>query len=168
MSFTNCHSNQILSHRILKAFSDPPNISGLKKIMANWHLIPSIFLFLQCVFTPGFGWSRGSYRCQCRDGYYSPTGKPIFNGSLVEAAYRDKVTLNTWVAYICLLDSIILSNFVMKNKHPYRKDFLTTKFIRLSYLIGRHKFINQYHILIVYGSHSTEFNFFIFQFTLFF
>ncbi|GIY66314.1 hypothetical protein CDAR_457871 [Caerostris darwini] len=58
----------------------------------------------KCVFTPGFGWSRGSYKCQCRDGFYSATGKPIFNGSLVESAYKDKMTLNSPtydMLYVC-------------------------------------------------------------------
>ncbi|GIX71967.1 hypothetical protein CEXT_220221 [Caerostris extrusa] len=58
----------------------------------------------ECVFTPGFGWSRGSYKCQCRDGFYSATGKPIFNGSLVESAYKDKMTLNSPtydMLYVC-------------------------------------------------------------------
>ncbi|KAG8184190.1 hypothetical protein JTE90_010225 [Oedothorax gibbosus] len=57
-----------------------------------------------CVFSPGFGWSRGSYRCECRAGFYSATGRPAFNGTLVEAAYRDKITLNSPtydMLYIC-------------------------------------------------------------------
>ncbi|XP_054713138.1 probable G-protein coupled receptor CG31760 [Uloborus diversus] len=49
----------------------------------------------KCVFTPGYGWARGSYKCHCRDGFYSATGKPIFNGTLVESAFKDKMTLNS-------------------------------------------------------------------------
>lgn len=45
----------------------------------------------QCLFAPGHGWSRGSYVCQCRRGYYAATGDPFFNGSLVEGAWREKV-----------------------------------------------------------------------------
>lgn len=44
----------------------------------------------QCIFSPGQGWTRGSYVCQCRRGFYSPTGNPVFNGSLVEAAWKEK------------------------------------------------------------------------------
>uniref|UniRef100_T1J8C6 G-protein coupled receptors family 3 profile domain-containing protein n=1 Tax=Strigamia maritima TaxID=126957 RepID=T1J8C6_STRMM len=42
----------------------------------------------QCIFSPGKGWIRGSYTCQCRDGFYSTTTNPLFNGSLVETTYR--------------------------------------------------------------------------------
>ncbi|KAK8768276.1 hypothetical protein V5799_015259 [Amblyomma americanum] len=45
----------------------------------------------QCLFAPGHGWSRGSYVCQCRRGFYAATGEPFFNGSLVESAWREKV-----------------------------------------------------------------------------
>nr|XP_037291589.1 probable G-protein coupled receptor CG31760 [Rhipicephalus microplus] len=45
----------------------------------------------QCLFAPGHGWSRGSYVCQCRRGFYAATGDPFFNGSLVESAWREKV-----------------------------------------------------------------------------
>ncbi|KAL1421236.1 hypothetical protein MTO96_023213 [Rhipicephalus appendiculatus] len=44
-----------------------------------------------CLFAPGHGWSRGSYVCQCRRGFYAATGDPFFNGSLVESAWREKV-----------------------------------------------------------------------------
>lgn len=42
----------------------------------------------ECIFHPGSGWTRGSYVCQCKKGFYSATGNPIFNGSQVETAYR--------------------------------------------------------------------------------
>ncbi|XP_075526609.1 putative G-protein coupled receptor CG31760 [Dermacentor variabilis] len=45
----------------------------------------------QCLFARGHGWSRGSYVCQCRRGFYAATGDPFFNGSLVESAWREKV-----------------------------------------------------------------------------
>lgn len=44
----------------------------------------------QCLFSPGHGWARGAYVCQCRKGFYAATGNPLFNGSLVETAWKEK------------------------------------------------------------------------------
>ncbi|XP_074662488.1 metabotropic glycine receptor-like [Tubulanus polymorphus] len=44
----------------------------------------------QCVPIPGQGFHRGSYRCECKKGFYFPPAAPVnkyFNGSQVEAAY---------------------------------------------------------------------------------
>lgn len=58
----------------------------------------------QCIFTPGYGWTRGSYKCQCRNGYYSPTANPIFNGTLVENSWKQKIADNNpsyEMIYVC-------------------------------------------------------------------
>nr|XP_053642561.1 LOW QUALITY PROTEIN: probable G-protein coupled receptor CG31760 [Cherax quadricarinatus] len=41
----------------------------------------------QCVFTPGYGWVRGGYKCECRKGYF-PRNNGTFNGTLVEMAWE--------------------------------------------------------------------------------
>ncbi|XP_046406708.1 probable G-protein coupled receptor CG31760 [Ischnura elegans] len=40
-----------------------------------------------CEFQSGMRWSRGAYRCHCRQGYYSDRPNIPFNGSLVEVAW---------------------------------------------------------------------------------
>ncbi|XP_067136225.1 probable G-protein coupled receptor CG31760 isoform X2 [Centruroides vittatus] len=58
----------------------------------------------QCMFTPGQGWVRGAYKCKCRDGYYSATKKSVFNGTLVESAWKEKGTINSPsydMLYVC-------------------------------------------------------------------
>lgn len=58
--------------------------------MSVRFLINVLMLFLQCLFSPGHGWARGAYVCQCRKGFYAATGNPLFNGSLVETAWKEK------------------------------------------------------------------------------
>nr|XP_045608318.1 probable G-protein coupled receptor CG31760 isoform X1 [Procambarus clarkii]XP_045608319.1 probable G-protein coupled receptor CG31760 isoform X1 [Procambarus clarkii]XP_045608320.1 probable G-protein coupled receptor CG31760 isoform X1 [Procambarus clarkii]XP_045608321.1 probable G-protein coupled receptor CG31760 isoform X1 [Procambarus clarkii] len=56
----------------------------------------------ECVFTPGHGWVRGGYRCQCRPGFY-PRNK-TFNGTHVEVAWEGKVERNNptyEMLYVC-------------------------------------------------------------------
>ncbi|XP_076275307.1 putative G-protein coupled receptor CG31760 [Rhynchophorus ferrugineus] len=36
-------------------------------------------------------WSRGRYQCHCRKGFYSPYHDGVFNGSLVEVAWEEKL-----------------------------------------------------------------------------
>lgn len=48
----------------------------------------------QCIFEPGHGWTRGGYKCQCKEGFYSKTEQMTFNGSLVEVAYEAKLRQN--------------------------------------------------------------------------
>ncbi|XP_067135449.1 probable G-protein coupled receptor CG31760 [Centruroides vittatus] len=58
----------------------------------------------QCIFTPGYGWTRGSYKCQCRNSYYSPMASPIFNGTLVEYSWKQKIMVNSpsyEMLYVC-------------------------------------------------------------------
>ena len=48
----------------------------------------SIFAkYLQCMFHGGHGWVRGGYTCRCKPGFFSPTAKNEFNGSLVEVTF---------------------------------------------------------------------------------
>ena len=47
------------------------------------------FTSVQCTFQAGHGWVRGGYTCQCKQGYFPPTARHHFNGSLVEVAYSD-------------------------------------------------------------------------------
>lgn len=53
----------------------------------------------QCVFSPGGGWTRGSYKCHCSDGSYPTTASRVFNGTLVEVAWREKHLLNSSAGY---------------------------------------------------------------------
>ncbi|XP_069948984.1 probable G-protein coupled receptor CG31760 [Cherax quadricarinatus] len=41
----------------------------------------------KCVFTPGYGWVRGGYKCECRKGYF-PRNNGTFNGTLVDMAWE--------------------------------------------------------------------------------
>ncbi|KAB0794215.1 hypothetical protein PPYR_13835 [Photinus pyralis] len=41
------------------------------------------------------GWSRGSYQCKCRPGFYSPHHAGIFNGTIVEIAWQEQETNNS-------------------------------------------------------------------------
>lgn len=48
------------------------------------------FLILQCIYKQSIShtsWTRGSYQCLCRDGYYSPHHGGKFNGTLVEGIF---------------------------------------------------------------------------------
>ncbi|RWS12060.1 putative G-protein coupled receptor CG31760-like protein [Dinothrombium tinctorium] len=67
---------------------------------------------MKCIFIPKFGWRKGGYKCKCKKGYYpwvSETTKPFnliyeFNGSVVEAAWTDKLLNNDLrynVMYTC-------------------------------------------------------------------
>ncbi|XP_047487408.1 probable G-protein coupled receptor CG31760 isoform X2 [Penaeus chinensis] len=42
----------------------------------------------KCVFTPGYGWLRGGYKCECREGFFARN--KTFNGTLVEVAWASK------------------------------------------------------------------------------
>lgn len=42
----------------------------------------------KCVFTPGYGWLRGGYKCECREGFFARNR--TFNGTLVEVAWASK------------------------------------------------------------------------------
>ena len=71
-------------------------------------LVISFFFFLQCKFVPELGFRRGSYRCECKPGYYFPDlkAKPnerYYNGSLLEAEYELKLSKrnNDYDKYIC-------------------------------------------------------------------
>ncbi|XP_018324198.1 probable G-protein coupled receptor CG31760 isoform X2 [Agrilus planipennis] len=49
----------------------------------------------KCIYNqqlPFKGWNRGSYTCKCREGYYSPHYDGIFNGTLVEMAWQEKIS----------------------------------------------------------------------------
>ncbi|KAF2362282.1 Protein of unknown function DUF4817 [Trinorchestia longiramus] len=49
----------------------------------------------QCVSLPGLGFRRGSYKCECRDGFYFPdtaTREKYFNGSIIEEEYEKKLS----------------------------------------------------------------------------
>ncbi|XP_071439411.1 probable G-protein coupled receptor CG31760 [Hetaerina americana] len=43
-----------------------------------------------CEFQEGMGWSRGSYICRCRPGYYSEIQGNLFNGTLMEDDWENK------------------------------------------------------------------------------
>ncbi|XP_064117998.1 LOW QUALITY PROTEIN: uncharacterized protein LOC135223490 [Macrobrachium nipponense] len=48
----------------------------------------------RCITIPGLGFRRGSYKCECRDGFYFPdisADKKYFNGSLIEEEYEKKL-----------------------------------------------------------------------------
>ncbi|XP_068247776.1 probable G-protein coupled receptor CG31760 [Palaemon carinicauda] len=48
----------------------------------------------QCITIPGLGFRRGSYKCECKDGFYFPdtsAEKKYFNGSLIEEEFEKKI-----------------------------------------------------------------------------
>ena len=51
----------------------------------------------QCVSVPGLGFRRGSYKCQCRDGYYYPEPGPqrYYNGTVIEDEYEKKLQVKS-------------------------------------------------------------------------
>ncbi|KAF5291543.1 hypothetical protein FQR65_LT01856 [Abscondita terminalis] len=52
----------------------------------------------KCIYRPQLGvtgWSRGSYQCKCRAGFYSPHHNGVFNGTIVEIAWQEKETNNS-------------------------------------------------------------------------
>ena len=50
----------------------------------------AFFLQFQCVFTPGLGFTRGAYRCQCLKGFYNRGNiDQFFEGMDVEAHYAN-------------------------------------------------------------------------------
>ncbi|GAB6023026.1 hypothetical protein CHUAL_007117 [Chamberlinius hualienensis] len=58
----------------------------------------------KCIFTPGGGWTRGSYTCQCIKGFYSTAHNPVFNGTSVENAWKEKLSINSAtysLVYVC-------------------------------------------------------------------
>lgn len=72
---------------------------------------------LQCQFRPQYlnsnnnrlptinGWTRGSYQCMCKRGFYSTQHPDGFNGTIMEVAYVDYLTnvSSFYVdAFICL------------------------------------------------------------------
>nr|XP_027234465.1 probable G-protein coupled receptor CG31760 [Penaeus vannamei] len=49
---------------------------------------------MNCVTIKGLGFRRGSYQCQCKDGFYFPdttASVKYFNGSLIEEEYEKKM-----------------------------------------------------------------------------
>ena len=63
------------------------------------------FTLVQCTFQAGHGWVRGGYTCQCKQGYFPPTARHHFNGSLVEVAYSDTFATGSTsysLLYVCL------------------------------------------------------------------
>jgi hypothetical protein len=51
-------------------------------------------LYVQCEHIPGLGFRRGSYRCECKDGFYFPdTSAPVryYNGTVIEEEYEKKL-----------------------------------------------------------------------------
>ena len=49
-----------------------------------------ILLSFQCVFTPGHGFTRGAYRCQCIEGFYRPNSvNQFYKGMDVENTYAN-------------------------------------------------------------------------------
>ncbi|XP_066968512.1 probable G-protein coupled receptor CG31760 [Macrobrachium rosenbergii] len=42
-----------------------------------------------CVFSPGHGWTRGGYKCQCKENFFARN--KTFNGTLVEVAWQSKI-----------------------------------------------------------------------------
>ena len=77
------------------------NITKLMEVKPQIHA----FTLVQCTFQAGHGWVRGGYTCQCKQGYFPPTARHHFNGSLVEVAYSDTfVTGSTSYSllYVCL------------------------------------------------------------------
>ncbi|KAI9562198.1 hypothetical protein GHT06_013163 [Daphnia sinensis] len=62
-----------------------PTVDGNKMIS---------FSNTQCEHIPGLGFRRGSYRCECRDGFYFPdTSAPVrfYNGTVIEEEYEKKL-----------------------------------------------------------------------------
>ncbi|XP_017783461.1 PREDICTED: probable G-protein coupled receptor CG31760 [Nicrophorus vespilloides] len=59
----------------------------------------------KCYYRPQLSqisWSRGSYQCQCRNGYYSPHHGGIFNGTLVEVAWAQNNSKALENIFTCL------------------------------------------------------------------
>ena len=49
---------------------------------------------LQCTHIPGLGFRRGSYRCECKEGFYFPEkNSPVryYNGTVIEEEYEKKL-----------------------------------------------------------------------------
>ncbi|XP_076044697.1 putative G-protein coupled receptor CG31760 isoform X2 [Oratosquilla oratoria] len=44
----------------------------------------------KCTFSPGHGWTRGGYHCECRPGFYARNRDAVFNGTLVEVAWKSR------------------------------------------------------------------------------
>lgn len=52
---------------------------------------------LQCEHIPGLGFRRGSYRCECKDGFYYPDkNSPVhyYNGTVIEEEYEKKLMVS--------------------------------------------------------------------------
>lgn len=64
--------------------------------------LKTILRFEQCQFRPQYlnnnrlstinGWTRGSYQCLCKQGYYSIRHPDGFNGTIMEVAYEEYLT----------------------------------------------------------------------------
>ncbi|UYV68823.1 GPRMGL2 [Cordylochernes scorpioides] len=82
---------------------DVPSSSSSMSAFLRTHKCHSVST--QCLFTAGYGWTVGAYHCRCRTGFYSATlGTPLFNGSLVEVAWRDRQTISSPsydLLYVC-------------------------------------------------------------------
>lgn len=51
----------------------------------------------QCTHLPGLGFRRGSYRCECKKGYYFPfsnTSARYYNGTVIEEEYEKKLLVS--------------------------------------------------------------------------
>lgn len=90
----------------------------------HWDLTNNFLFFLcfvfccafQCQFRPQHlsnsnkpstinGWTRGSYQCLCKMGYYSTRHPDGFNGSIMEVAYeefRDNSSSYYADSFVCL------------------------------------------------------------------
>lgn len=66
------------------------------------HLNRFTLRFVQCQFRPQYlnnnrlstinGWTRGSYQCLCKQGFYSIRHPDGFNGTIMEVAYEEYLT----------------------------------------------------------------------------
>ncbi len=56
-------------------------------------------LIRQCVHIPGLGFRRGSYRCECKDGFYFPDRDApwkFYNGTVIEEEYEKKLMVRVF------------------------------------------------------------------------
>ena len=75
---------------VVEAYADNPDLQAY---------ILSVFSSFQCVTIPGLGFRRGSYRCDCRIGFYFPdttSSRKYFNGSVIEEEYEKKIMVSTF------------------------------------------------------------------------
>lgn len=73
----------------------------LFNVWLNWHFV---CVEKQCEHIPGLGFRRGSYRCECKDGFYFPDkNAPVhyYNGTVIEEEYEKKLM-------VCSINPILL------------------------------------------------------------